>query len=287
MTLRLGIPSNNRLFDTIFNLFNDAEIPLIRCNRSNFGQGKIWKNIEVYYLRSRDIPLSVYNGGLDCGISTDNVLTELNIDMAPIMRFNFNYHRVVLAAPEKQEISWFKGKRIASAYPVITQKFFEKNGVDDIKIFDLSGSIEAYPRLHLADGIVDIVETGTSLKENNLVEIETIMEASPILIGRDDLDEEQKHALAFIVKSLQAAMKAKEYRHLLVRVERKHHTAFDTLIQKYESDIFGYEQLSAHRFELFINQRIVSKFMKQASELIDNIVIEVCPANMIFNGGNA
>ncbi len=287
MTLRLGIPSNNRLFDTIFNLFSDAEIPLVRCNRSNFGQGKIWKNIEVYYLRSRDIPLSVYNGGLDCGISTDNVLTELNIEISPAMRFNFNHHRVVLAAPEKKEISWFKGKRIASAYPIITQKFFAKHGIDDIKIFDLSGSIEAYPRLHLADGIVDIVETGTSLKENNLVEIETIMEASPILIGRNDLNEEQQQALTFIIKSLQAAMKAKEYRHLLVRVERKYHTVFDSLLQKYETETFGYDQLSAHRFELFINHRVVSKFMKQASELIPNIVIEVCPANMIFNGGNA
>ena len=284
MTLRLGIPSNNRMFDTIFNLFNDAEIPLIRQNRSNFGHGKIWKDIEVYYLRSRDIPLSIFNGGLDCGISTDNVLTELNIQTNPLLRFNFNYHRMVLAAPEKHELSYFKGKRIASAYPNITKKFFADNGVHDIKILDLSGSIEAYPKLHLADGIVDIVETGTSLKENNLVEVQTIMEASPILIGRNDLDDEQKHALAFIVKSLQAAMKAKDFRHLLIHLDDKYSSEFFDLIQKYHDVIFGFEKLATNRFELFINHNSVSKFMKIVSEQFPQILIEVCPSNMIFYG---
>lgn len=101
MILRIGIPSNDRMFDTFFNLFNDAEIPLIRQNRSNFGNGKIWKDIELCYLRSRDLPLSVFNGGLDCGISTDNVLTELGIKTNPLLRFNFNFHRMVLAAPKK------------------------------------------------------------------------------------------------------------------------------------------------------------------------------------------
>lgn len=286
MVLRIGIPSNDRMFDTFFNLFNDAEIPLIRQNRSNFGQGKIWKDIELCYLRSRDIPLSVFNGGLDCGISTDNVLTELGIKTEPLLRFNFNYHRMVLAAPKKYDLSYFKGKRIASAYPNITRKFFAQNGIEDIKILDLSGAIEAYPRLNLADGIVDIVETGTSLKENNLIEIQTIMEASPILVGRSDLTEEQKHALSFIVKSLKAAMKAKEFRHLHIRLDEKNHTAFLSLLQKYADATFNIEKISKNRFEIFIKHNVVSKFMKEVSELVPEILIEVCPVNMIFEGGN-
>ncbi|MCO6041934.1 ATP phosphoribosyltransferase [Thermococcus alcaliphilus] len=137
---------------------------------------------ELLLARSFDVPVYVEHG-IDVGIAGSDVVEERGSDVLVPLELPFGKCRLSLAMPKDNvvDVEEMDGFRIATKYPNLTKRFFEKKGIE-VEVIKLHGSIELAPRIGIADAIVDIVETGNTLKANNLIEIEKIMDVSALLL---------------------------------------------------------------------------------------------------------
>ncbi|WP_099202990.1 ATP phosphoribosyltransferase [Miniphocaeibacter massiliensis] len=139
------------------------------------------KKIEIILVKSQDVPIYVENGAADIGIVGNDVLLEDDYKVYELMNLNIGICRMATAIIKGSKIDYNKKVLVASKYPNITSRYFNNKGVT-INLIKLNGSVELGPIVKLSDLIVDIVETGSTLKENNLVEDEKILDISSRLI---------------------------------------------------------------------------------------------------------
>ena len=160
--LRIAVQSKGRLYDDTMGLLNEADIKVSSTKRTLLVQSSNFP-IEVLYLRDDDIPQSVATGVADIGVVGENEFAEKNEDAEIVYRLGFSKCRLSLAIPKAVEyngVEWFDGKKIATSYPVILGKYLEEKGVKaDIHV--ITGSVEISPGIGLADGIFDIVSSGS------------------------------------------------------------------------------------------------------------------------------
>jgi len=131
-----------------------------------------------------DVPIYVEYGAADLGVVGEDVLRETDRDLYEPLLLGFGRCHLALAGPPEmrhRDLRLETGLRVASQYPGLSQKYFQRRGIV-AEIIPLNGSVELAPALGLADLLVDLVATGRTLRENGLVEIETIMESQAILI---------------------------------------------------------------------------------------------------------
>ena len=193
--LRIAVQSKGRLFDDTMNLLAEADIKVSASKRTLLVQSSNFP-LEVLYLRDDDIPQSVANGVADIGIVGENEYAERGEDAQIISHLGFSKCRLSLAIPKEINytgLQWFNGKKIATSYPNILNGYMKKNGISaDIHV--ITGSVEISPGIGLADGIFDIVSSGSTLVSNNLREVEVVMKSEALLIGNWNMDEE-KHKI--------------------------------------------------------------------------------------------
>ncbi len=137
---------------------------------------------ELLLARAFDVPVYV-EYGVDVGIAGSDVVEERESDVLVPLELPFGKCRLSLAMPKENAVSVeeMDGFRIATKYPNLARKFFERRGVE-VEVIKLHGSIELAPKIGIADAIVDIVETGNTLRANGLVEVEKIMDVSALLL---------------------------------------------------------------------------------------------------------
>ena len=188
--LRIAVQSKGRLFDDTMNLLAEADIKVSASKRTLLVQASNFP-LEVLYLRDDDIPQSVASGVADIGIVGENEFMERGENAQIIDRLGFSKCRLSLAIPKKIDypgLQWFDGKKIATSYPNILRNFMKKNNINaDIHV--ITGSVEISPGIGLADGIFDIVSSGSTLVSNNLAEVEVVMKSEALLIGNWQMDE--------------------------------------------------------------------------------------------------
>jgi len=177
------------------NLLSEADIKVSVSKRTLLVQSTNFP-LEILYLRDDDIPQSVANGVADVGIVGENEFLEKEENVQIISRLGFSKCRLSLAIPKEFKytgLKWFQGRKIATSYPNILNKYLKKNGVTaDIHV--ITGSVEISPGIGLADGIFDIVSSGSTLISNNLREVEVVKESEALLIGNWNMNDE-KHAI--------------------------------------------------------------------------------------------
>jgi len=167
--LRIAVQSKGRLFDDTMNLLSEADIKVSSSKRTLLVQSSNFP-LEVLYLRDDDIPQSVASGVADIGVVGENEFCERDEDAEIVSRLGFSKCRLSLAIPKEanyQVLEWFNGKKIATSYPNILRHHIEKNGIHT-EIHVITGSVEISPGIGLADGIFDIVSSGSTLVSNNL-----------------------------------------------------------------------------------------------------------------------
>ncbi len=192
--LRIAVQSKGRLFDDTMNLLAEADIKVSASKRTLLVQSSNFP-LEVLYLRDDDIPQSVASGVADIGVVGENEFVERGEDADIISRLGFSKCRLSLAIPKDIEyrgVNWFNGKKIATSYPNILRQYMKEQGVD-CEIHVITGSVEISPGIGLADGIFDIVSSGSTLVSNNLREVEVVMQSEALLIGNKNLSA-AKHA---------------------------------------------------------------------------------------------
>lgn len=141
------------------------------------------RQFRMLLVRSQDIPVYILNGCADVGITGRDVLMEGGYDLTVPLELNFGKCRLSLAAMEEKSRTLFQktSLRVATKYPRLTADYFHRSGMN-CEIINLHGSVEIAPTLSLADCIVDLVSTGKTLRDNSLVEMQTIAHFAAVLL---------------------------------------------------------------------------------------------------------
>ena len=219
--LRIAVQSKGRLFDDTMNLLSEADIKVSASKRTRLVQSTNFP-IEVLYLRDDDIPQSVASGVADIGIVGENEFVERGENAQIIDRLGFSKCRLSLAIPKKIDytgLKWFDGKKIATSYPNILRNFMKKNGINaDIHV--ITGSVEISPGIGLADGIFDIVSSGSTLISNNLAEVEVVMKSEALLIGNWNMDEQKHQILNEMLFRFEAVRSAQDKKYVMMNAPK-------------------------------------------------------------------
>ena len=217
--LRIAIQSKGRLYEDTMNLLDEADIKVSSSKRTLLVQSSNFP-LEVIYLRDDDIPQSVATGVADLGIVGENEFVEKKKPADIALRLGFSKCRLSLAIPKAEKYEgpqWFNGKKIATSYPVILQDYLDKNNIN-AEIHVITGSVEISPGIGLADGIFDIVSSGSTLISNNLKEVEVVMKSEALLIGNKNMSDEKKEILKELLFRLDAVKAAEDKKYVLMNV---------------------------------------------------------------------
>ncbi len=213
--LRIAVQSKGRLFDDTMNLLAEADIKVNATKRTLLAQASNFP-MEVLYLRDDDIPQSVASGIADIGIVGENEFMERGEDAEVLSRLGFSKCRLSLAIPKDAEyggVEWFNGKKIATSYPNILRRFLGEKGIHaDIHV--ITGSVEISTSIGIADGIFDIVSSGSTLVSNNLREVEVVANSEALLIGNKNLDEEKRRLLREMLFRFEAVRNAEDKKYI-------------------------------------------------------------------------
>jgi ATP phosphoribosyltransferase len=148
--------------------------------------------VDLLLLRPSDIPEYAQDGVVDLGITGANLVAEADVDVETVAELGFARCTLDAAVPAdapQRELADLDGLRVATAYPASTERLLDERGVH-CELVHVSGSVEATPRLGLADAIVDLVSTGSTMDANGLRPIGTLLASQAVLVGgRAAIDE--------------------------------------------------------------------------------------------------
>ena len=208
-TVRIALQKSGRLSEKSTGMIKEAGVDLTNGKRTLLARSSSFP-LDILYLRDDDIPQYVADGVADAGIVGEDVVIESGYRLDILERLGFGKCRLCLAVP--REISfpglhWLEGKRIATSFPGILRNYLDKNKINaDIHV--LNGSVEIAPAIGMADCILDIVSSGSTLVSNGLKEVATVMESEAVLIGSPGMAAVTAEALdefRFRIRSVLAA----------------------------------------------------------------------------------
>lgn len=199
--LRIGIPSKGRLADLASDLLKDGGLRFRRQDRALFarvkplGSGPLAVDaeaelpIDITFLRTDDIPVLCAEGAIDLGITGSDLVAEARIDNRPVdvvrrLPLGMGHCRLAICVPESSPVlepQDLAGDRIATSFPNVTREYLVSHGATAHAV-ELTGSVEVMIALGVADAIVDLVETGSTLAANRLRVLDTIGHYETVLI---------------------------------------------------------------------------------------------------------
>ena len=207
---RLNAQTDKLLKDCGISIINGSEKKL-KARASNFP-------LQILYLRDDDIPECIADGAADIGIVGENIYIEKGKKLTISKKLGFARCRLSIAVPKQmpyQGIRDLGGLSIATSYPKILQQFLDENTVQ-ASIHVISGSVEIAPGIGMAEAIFDIVSTGSTLVGNGLKEVETVLQSEAVLIANQDLTPEKTEILDTLVFRIDAVMRARNYKYILL-----------------------------------------------------------------------
>lgn len=217
--LRIAVQSKGRLNEDTLSLLAEAGIKVSSSKRTLLVQSPNFP-VEILYLRDDDIPQSVATGVADLGIVGQNEYEERGYQCEVVRPLGFSKCRLSLAVPKAVDytgVKWFEGKKIATSYPIILEKFLKENGIHS-EIHVITGSVEISPGIGLSDAIFDIVSSGSTLVSNNLREVEVVMKSEALLIGDPKLSAEKREILQELLFRIEAVKNAEDKKYVLMNV---------------------------------------------------------------------
>lgn len=220
--LRIAVQSKGRLYDDTMSLLSEADIKISSSKRTLLVQSSNFP-LEVLYLRDDDIPQSVANGVADIGVVGENEFIERGEDAQILSHLGFSKCRLSLAISKEINypgLQWFNNRKIATSYPNILRKFMNRNGIN-AEIHVITGSVEISPGIGLADGILDIVSSGSTLVSNNLKEVEVVMQSEALLIGNWHMDDEKHQILNEMLFRFEAVRSAQDKKYVMMNAPKE------------------------------------------------------------------
>ena len=220
--MRIAVPNKGRLHEPTIDLLERAGLHLENGADRKLYADTVDPDVSVLFARAADIPEYVADGAADMGITGYDQVREARVDtVEELLDLEFGRCRLVLAAPEDgtiDSVDDLAGKTVATEFPNVTREFFADTGVEP-DIVEVSGATELTPHVEMADAIVDITSTGTTLKMNRLAVIEEVLASSVRLFARDDVREEPK--VKEVRTALSSVKHAEGKRYLMMNVPRE------------------------------------------------------------------
>lgn len=215
--IRIAVQKSGRLSEDSLSLIKECGIKFYN------GTGKLKSTstnfpIEFLFLRDDDIPGYVADGVADLGIVGQNEVVEKDKNVTTMKALGFSKCRLSLAVAKGQEyngVQFFEGKNIATSYPKILGDYLKSQNIN-ADIHEISGSVEIAPSIGLAEGICDIVSSGSTLMMNGLKEVEEIFKSEAVLIANNDLADWKKEIAEKLLFRINAVQKGKSNKYVLL-----------------------------------------------------------------------
>ncbi|UGU15983.1 ATP phosphoribosyltransferase [Sinomicrobium kalidii] len=217
--LKIAIQKSGRLNEDSLKILKDCGISINNGNDQLMAEASDFP-MEVLFLRNSDIPQYLKDGVVDAAIVGDNLLVEKGKGIRAVEKLGFSKCRVSIAVPKTFEYTSVKdlaGMQIATSYPNTVNDFLESKGIS-ADLHQISGSVEIAPNIGLADAIVDIVSSGSTLFKNNLKEAEIILKSEAVLAVSPKISEESNAILQKFRFRIQSVLKARNSRYILMNV---------------------------------------------------------------------
>ncbi len=215
--LKIAVQKSGRLSEKSLELLMESGIRLTNGDRKLISPSSNFP-VEVLFLRDDDIPQYVTDSVADIGIVGENVILEKPCRVEIVHRLGFAKCRLSLAIAKNEGymgVEFFNGKKIATSYPNILRRFLEQNKVKS-DIHEISGSVEIAPGIGLADGIFDIVSSGSTLISNGLKEVEKVIDSEAVIIAAPGLNPEKSMILENLIFRMKSVRAAKNHKYILL-----------------------------------------------------------------------
>ncbi len=217
--LRIGVPSKGRLAELAEELLNQAGLNFRRQDRSLFARVRDMP-IDVTFLRPDDMPLLCAEGAIDLGVTGSDLVGESGVELVERLRLGVGKCRLAICVPEESDFhqpSELGGCRIATSFPRITEQYLRSHGVD-VHLVPITGSVEVMIALGVAEAIVDLVETGSTLAANRLRILDEIGRYETVLVQNPD--RRHPELADRVVRRLEGVVIARSYSLLEYNIPR-------------------------------------------------------------------
>ena len=222
--LRIALPNKGRLSQEARELFTDAGLE-IRAAGPRALTASLGGEFQALFVRAQDIPEFVADGAADAGVTGFDLIQESGRALDELADLEFGRCRLAVAAKEDSGVVALEdirdGMRVATVFPRITRQFFAERGAE-VEVVPVSGAAEIAPHIGIADVIVDLVSTGSTLRVNGLREIATVLESTSRLISTPAVraDVARARALDELVGALSSVLAARGKRYVMANVPR-------------------------------------------------------------------
>ena len=234
--LRLAVPNKGRLVEPTVRLLHDAGLVFEEHDRSLVALVENYA-LDILFVRTNDIIEFVGDGVADLGITGDDLLSETGAALPRVRSLGYGRCRLAAAVPTDapyQTIDDLAGLRVATAHPNTARRYFEARRVP-VEIIPISGAVEVAPRLGLAEAIVDLVSTGSTLVMNGLRQIGVVLESEAVLVANPAAGRERAGELAAIETMLGAVIAARGRKYIMMNAPATQLGEIEGLLPSLES----------------------------------------------------
>ncbi|MDD1716968.1 MAG: ATP phosphoribosyltransferase [Methanoregulaceae archaeon] len=221
-TVRLAIPNKGRVAQPIRELVEKSGLHLMGEGERRLIVPTLDPHVELLFARPVDIPEYVSNGAADLGITGHDMIVERGSEVDELLDLKAGRATLVLAVSEDSralKVTDLAGAKVATEFPNITRDFFRRHGVE-VKVVLVGGACEVTPHLGIAEAIVDLSSSGSTLRSNRLRVIAEVMETSTVLIANPASRVRKAEKVDEIVLALESVLRARGQCYLMMNVHR-------------------------------------------------------------------
>ena len=234
--MRLAIPNKGRMVEPTLHLLHDAGLVFDEHDRSLVARVQNF-DLDILFVRTNDVIEFVGDGVADLGITGIDLLAETGAELPRIRSLGYGRCRLAAAVPSDapyQTVEELTGLRVATAHPATARRFFAERDIQ-VDVIPISGAVEVAPRLGLAEAIVDLVSTGSTLVMNGLRPIADVLESEAVLVANPTARLEMGPAIEAIDTMLGAVIAARGKKYLMMNAPAGRLSELERLLPGLES----------------------------------------------------
>jgi ATP phosphoribosyltransferase len=234
--LRLAVPNKGRMVEPTLRLLHDAGLVFEEHDRSLVSRVQNF-DLDILFVRTNDVIEFVGDGVADLGITGIDLLTETGAELPRVRELGYGRCRLAAAVPTDspvREVGDLAGLRVATAHPNTARRFFAARAIE-VDIIPISGAVEVAPKLGLAEGIVDLVSTGSTLAMNGLRQVGDVLASEAVLVANPTAQRERGDDLAAIDTMVSAVIAARGRKYLMLNAPASHLPELEALLPALES----------------------------------------------------
>ncbi|HET7703190.1 MAG TPA: ATP phosphoribosyltransferase [Candidatus Limnocylindrales bacterium] len=234
--LRLAIPNKGRLVEPTVELLRDAGLVFEGHERSLVARVRNF-DLDILFVRTNDVIEFVGDGVADLGVTGEDLLAETGAELPRMRLLGYGQCRLAAAVPSDSRLATIAdldGLRVATAHPNTARRFFAREGIA-VDVIPISGAVEVAPRLGLAEAIVDLVSSGSTLVMNGLRPIADVLQSEAVLVANPTALRERSAAVAALDTMISAVIAARDRKYLMMNAPADRLADLEALLPGLES----------------------------------------------------